>query len=191
MRIRPGLTRFASALMMLVVLAVQAPAQEAASTDSIPMSAILVVDRARMFAESAFGMASLERERLAATALEEENAGIQAKLVAEEQELTVLRQTLSATDFSARATAFDEKVERIRAEQDAKARDLVRIRDEDGKAFQRAALPVLGEMMAALGAQVLLDKSAVILSLSTVDVTDEAIARVDAALGAGVAPVAP
>ncbi len=191
MHVRPGLTRFASALMMLGLLSGQAPAQDAVSADAVPVAAILVVDRARLFAESAFGMASFERERLAATALEEENAGIQAKLVAEEQELTVLRQTLSAADFSARATAFDEKVERIRAEQDAKARDLARIRDEDGKAFQRAALPVLGEMMAALGAQVLLDKSAVILSLSTVDVTDEAIARVDAALGTGVAPVAP
>lgn len=186
MRVAACLTRLLSALPLLMLLALQAPAQDVASDGAVAQ--ILVVDRARMFAESAFGKASLERERIAATALEDENAGIQAELVAEEQDLTKLRQTLSAADFSARATAFDAKVERIRAEQDAKARDLARIRDEDGKAFQRAALPILGELVAAMGAQVLLDKSAVILSLSSVDVTDEAIALVDAALGAEVAP---
>jgi Skp family chaperone for outer membrane proteins len=190
MRVGACLTRLLSALPILLLLAVQSPAQDLAPED--PVAQILVVDRARMFAESAFGKASLERERIAATALEDENAGIQAELVAEEQDLTLLRQTLSAAEFSARATAFDAKVEQIRAEQDAKARDLTRIREEDGMAFQRAALPILGELMTAMGAQVLLDRSAVILSLSSVDVTDEAIARVDAALGAGATPpVAP
>lgn len=190
MRVGACLTRCLSALPVVFLLAGQLSAQDISSADLV--SQILIVDRARMFTESAFGQASIERERIAATALETENAGIQAELVAEEQDLTVLRQTLSAAEFSARATAFDEKVERIRAEQDAKARDLARIRDDDGKAFQRAALPILGELTASLGAQVLLDKSAVILSLSLVDVTDEAIARVDAALGAGAtAPVAP
>lgn len=186
MRVGVRLTRLLSALPVLVLLAGQAPAQDTALADPVPL--ILIVDRARMFAESAFGKASFERERVAAALLEAENAGIQAKLVAEEQELTVLRQTLSATEFSARATAFDEKVERIRAEQDAKARDLARLREDDGKAFQRAAVPVLGKLMADRGAQVLLDKSMVILSLSLVDVTDAAIARVDALHGAGAIP---
>lgn len=186
MRVGAWLTRILSALPVVLLLAGQAPAQDSSSAD--PALQILIVDRARLFAESAFGKASVERERIATRALEDENAGIQAELVAEEQELTALRQTLSADEFSARAAAFDEKVERIRAEQDAKARDLAGVRDEDSKAFQRTALPVLGEIMASRGAQVLLEKSSVILSLSLVDVTDEAIAKVDAAFSAGVSP---
>jgi Skp family chaperone for outer membrane proteins len=190
MRVGAWLTRFLSALPIVMLLAGQVPAQQTDAAD--PVLQILIVDRARLFAESAFGKASVERERIATRALEDENAGIQAELVAEEQELTVLRKTLSAAEFSARAAAFDEKVERIRAEQDAKARDLAGAREEDGQAFQRAALPVLGELMAARGAQVLLDKSSVILSLNLVDVTDEAIAKVDAAFSVGVTPpVAP
>ena len=192
MRARAGgwLTRFLSALPVVFFLAGQVPAQEAITPD--PVLQVLILDRARLFAESAFGMASIERERIATRALEAENAGIQAELVAEEQELTTLRNTLSAAEFTARSAAFDEKVERLRAQQDAKARELAGAREEDNKAFQRAALPVLGELMAARGAQVLLEKSSVILSLSLVDVTDEAITKVDAAFLAGFpAPATP
>ena len=190
MRVGTFLARFLWALPVVLLVGVQSSAQDSSPVEVAPQ--ILIVDRARMFAESSFGKASFEREGVAAMALEAENAGIQAELVAEEQELTDLRKTLSAAEFSARAVAFDEKVERIRAEQDAKVSEVARIRDEDGQTFQRAALPVLGKLMADRGAQVLLDRSAVILSLSLVDVTDEAIARLDAALGAGATPpVAP
>ncbi|CAN1525461.1 Chaperone protein Skp [Paracoccaceae bacterium] len=186
MRAGGWLTRFLSALPVVLLLSGQVPAQEGNTSD--PVLQILILDRARLFEESAFGKASVERERIATRALEAENAGIQAELVAEEQELTNLRKTLSVAEFSARAAAFDEKVERIRAQQDSKARDLAGVREEDSKAFQRAALPVLGELMAARGAQVLLEKSSVILSLSLVDVTDEAIAKVDSAFLAGITP---
>ena len=79
-------------------------------------------------------------------------------------------------------------MERIRAEQDAKARDLTRARDEDRQAFFRAVVPVLGDLLVERKAVAILDKSAVILSLTAIDVTDEAIAKVDAALKPGQAP---
>ena len=149
---------------------------------------VLIVDRERLFASSAFGLASLAREEEAAKALEAENARIQAELVAEEQELTLLRKTLSAEDFAARAKAFDEKVVRIRAEQDTKARDLAAARDEDGRAFGAAIAPILGEILNDHGAVVMLDKGLVILSLSAIDVTDEAIAKADKVLNLPVEP---
>jgi Skp family chaperone for outer membrane proteins len=155
-----------------------------------PAAVILTLDQDRLFIESAFGKASLERERVATAALEAENSRIEAELVAEEQDLTTRRSTLPAEEFAALATAFDDKVERIRDAQDAKARDLTRARDNDRQAFLRAAIPVLGELLGESGAVAILDKSTVILSLSAIDVTDEAIAKVDAALGSQV-PAAP
>lgn len=159
-----------------MVLAVQgAAAQDVASS-------LLTLDQDRLFLESDFGKAVIERERQATLDLEQENRQIEAGLVAEEQALTDARATLSAEDFSARAEAFDAKVERIRTEQDAKARKLVEGREADRKAFLQVAVPVLGEILGDKGATAILDKGLVILSLSAIDITDEAISRVNTAL---------
>lgn len=163
-----------------------------AAPDVATVASVLTLDQDRLFAESAFGSASLARERAAARALEEENARIEADLIAEEQDLTTRRAALPAEEFAALATAFDEKVERIRKEQDAKARDLTRTRDEERQAFLRAVVPVLGELLGEKKAAAILDKSTVILSLTAIDITEEAIARVDAVLAEGaVVPVQP
>lgn len=155
----------------------------AAAMAQEPPVPILTLDQDRLFLESDFGRAVLERERAATSALEAENSRIEAELIAEEQDLTERRATLPAEDFATLAAAFDEKVERIRDEQDAKARDLGRAREEDRQAFLRAAVPILGEMLNEKGAVAIIDKQSLILSLSAIDVTDEAIAAVNAVLG--------
>ncbi len=146
------------------------------------MAPLLTLDQDRFFLQSDFGKAAVERERVATATLEQENKQIEAGLVAEEQALTVERKTLPPDEFAAKAEAFDQKVERIRAEQDTKARKLTETRDEDRKAFLKAAVPVLGELLGQKKATAILDKNLVILSLSAVDVTDEAISMVNAAL---------
>ena len=144
--------------------------------------AILTLDQDRLFIESAFGKAALERERAATAALEQENKRIEAELVVEEQALTDLRATLSPEEFSAKAKAFDEKVERIRTEQDAKARSLTDARETERKEFLKVAVPILGELLGERKALAIIDRNMVILSLSAIDVTDAAIAKVDAAM---------
>jgi Skp family chaperone for outer membrane proteins len=168
---------FVRVLALAVVVAAPALGQDA------PPATILTLDQERFFIESALGRASLERERAATLALEDENKRIEAELVAEEKALTELRRTLPPDEFAARAEAFDQKVERIRDEQDAKAGTLTAGREADRQAFLRVAVPVLGELLNEKGAVAIVDKQAIILSLSVIDVTDEAIARVDAAPG--------
>lgn len=143
---------------------------------------LLTLDQDRLFLESDFGKAVVERERAASAALEQENRKIEAELVAEERALTDARASLTPEDFAAKAAAFDEKVERIRAEQDAKASRLTEGRDKDRKAFLDVAVPVLGQILSDKKATAILDKNLVILSLSAVDITEEAIARVNVAL---------
>lgn len=173
----------ARALGFSAFLALAAPAiaQDAAP---VPVaSPMLMVDQERLFVESAFGRAVLARETAAAETLAAENSEIEARLVAQEQDLTERRAALSVEDFTALAEAFDAEVVRIRSEQDGKARDLTRGRESDRQEFFRAAIPALGELLVERKAVAIIDKSALILALSAIDVTDAAIAKVDAALG--------
>jgi Skp family chaperone for outer membrane proteins len=161
-----------------------------AAQEAVVASPVLVIDQNRLFVESAFGKASIARERAFVAALAEENKLIEAELEAEEQQLTAVRGVLSAAEFAARAEAFDQKVEQIRTERDSKADGLTAQRDADRNTFVQAIRPIVTELMAERQAVAILDKSTVILSLSAIDVTDEAIAKVDAAL-AGQIPAAP
>ena len=165
--------------LRMVAVALMFAGQAQAQDILVPL---LTLDQDRFFLESDFGKAAIERERAATTALEQENKRIEAELIAEEQALTEERKTLPPAEFSAKAEAFDQKVERIRSEQDAKARKLTETRDTDRKAFLQAAVPVLGELLGKKQATAILDKNQVILSLSAVDVTDEAIEMVNTAL---------
>jgi len=167
-------------LVMVAALAGPVAAQDADPTVTAPM--ILTLDQDRFFLESSIGKAAVAREKAAADALEAENSKIEAELIAEEQDLTTRRPTLPAAEFTALASAFDEKVERIRSEQDTKARALTQDRDKERQEFLRVAVPVLGEVMSEKGAIAIIDKTMIILSLSAIDITDEAIAKVDAAL---------
>lgn len=145
-------------------------------------ASILTLDQERFFVESDFGRSALERERAATVALEQENKRIEAQLVAEEQALTELRKTLPPAEFAAKADAFDAKVVRIRSEQDAKAQVLSDNRDKDRTEFLKVAVPVLGALLGEKQAVAIIDKNQVIVALSAIDITDEAIAKVNAAL---------
>lgn len=188
MRARGLLGRLAGGLGLLLLVAGLAAAQVASegAPASVPTpataDAVLILDQERLFAESDFGRASLDRERAASLALDTENRQIEDALIVEEQDLTTRRATLPADEFARLAAAFDTKVERIRSEQGAKLRDLARIREEDRKAFLRAIVPVLGELMGEKGAVAILEKSSVILSRTASDITDVAISRVNAVL---------
>jgi Skp family chaperone for outer membrane proteins len=157
-------------------------AQEAPEPAVAP---ILTLDQNRFFLESDFGRTVVDRERMATAELDQENKRIEAELVAEEKALTEQRETLSSEEFSARAAAFDEKVVRIRGEQDAKSRVLVEKRDDERKEFLRLAVPVLDEILEERKATAILDQGMVIRSLSAVDITDEAIAKLNAAVADG------
>lgn len=183
---RAGRRRSGSAGTLLAVVAAlvlggQVQSQEAVAPPSTP-APLLTLDQDRFFLESDFGRAVIERERNATAALEQENKRIEAELVAEEQALTEQRKTLSPEEFTARAEAFDQKVERIRAEQDSKARALTDARETDRQEFLKSAGPVLGELLGELKAAAILDKNLVIVSLSAIDITDEAIAKLNESL---------
>jgi hypothetical protein len=83
------------------------------------------------------------------------------------------------------ADAFDTRVEAIRAAQEAKARDLTEQADAAQAQFFERVAPILLDIVRDRNAAVLMDSRAVLLSADRVDVTETAIAAIDAALGEG------
>lgn len=148
-------------------------------------SPVLTVDSEELYARSAFGRRVAAEVTAASAELAAENRAIETELTEEEKSLTEQRPSLTPTEFRALADEFDEKVRRIRREQDAKAAALGRQREDSEAGFLRAAAPVLEELMQDAGAAVVLERRSVFLSLNVIDITEAAIARIDAAIGDG------
>ncbi len=173
-------------------LAQNEPAPLQAATPMLQSSPVLTLDQERLFLASAYGARVMREIEAASRALAAENREIEAQLEAEEKDLTNRRATLTAAGFRPLADAFDAKVVDIRRVQDEKLATLNGRRDLERQVFYQAVAPVLGDLVREAGAVAILDARAVFLSADRIDITDEAIARIDQLLGAGpIAPVVP
>lgn len=191
-----GLSRSLAALLVAALAWVPwaAAQQQPFSAPARLQSPILTVEPERLFAESAFGRRVTEELERQGADLAAENRRIETELTDEEQRLTEQRETLAPDEFRALADAFDEKVQRIRREQDGKARMLSLRNEEARRAFLAAAQPVLERLMREAGAAVILERGSIFMSAEVIDVTDQAIARIDAEIGDGLSaddPAAP
>ena len=166
-------------------LPLAAMAQDAAGPVGPAPPSILVINQDALFEQSAFGRNAQARLEAASKALVAENREIEAALEAEERDLTERRGTLPSDTFRAESEAFNVKVEGIRKAQDAKSRAITRGRDEDRQKFLQAAAPILAQLLREHGAVVVLDQSQVVLSLDRIDITAEAVQRLDAEIGTG------
>jgi Skp family chaperone for outer membrane proteins len=180
---RPGAVRHLAAALLVWALSALPSAAQLQPPEPAP--GILVVNQERLIAQSRYGRRIQAELEEVSAALAAENRSIEARLTAEELELTELRDTLPPEDFRARADAFDTRVEQIRAEQEAKARDLTEQADMAQAQFFERAGPILLGIVRERGAAVLMDSRAVLLSAERVDITEEAIAEIDATLGDG------
>lgn len=191
--LRPTALRVARALVLRALLGITAlgaalPAPALAQEVAVPKAPVLTLDQERLFTGSRFGKAVLARHQADLDALLAENRRIEAALEAEELDLTERRARLPAEEFQALATAFDAKAEDIRTAQNAKDRALTQRLDQERQRFYETAAPVLADILREAGAMAIIDKRAVVLSFDAIDMTDAAIARLDATLGDGSAP---
>jgi Skp family chaperone for outer membrane proteins len=151
----------------------------------------VTLDQEALFLNSAYGRrvtVELERDR---DALAAENRVIEAELIAEERALIDERANLPPAQFAPLARAFDDKVQRIREEQDRKGRALQSELDDHRQRFLGEIGPILTNLLRDRGAQVLLDRAAVLIAVEGVDITRAAIDAIDAKLGDGSTPVSP
>ncbi|MFV0360108.1 OmpH family outer membrane protein [Tropicimonas sp.] len=162
-----------------------APAQQAVPAQSAAPAQIVTLDQERLFAESLYGQRVLEELEAQSSELAALNLELTAQLTDEERDLTEKRKTLPPAEFRMLADAFDEKVTSMREGQDARIRILQRNRDQARTEFNARIVPVLTDLVIESGAVAILDERAVILASDRIDITDRAIARIDALLGDG------
>ena len=175
------LRRALLALILTISLVPLADAQ-------VVQSPILTIDSERLYRDSAFGQRVLREIEARTRALTEENQKLEAELEAEEQALTEQRDSLTPEEFRALADAFDARVQSIRRERDARNQENIELLDENQERFLRAALPVLEAIMRDVGAAVVLEVRSVFVSANAIDITDRAIAEINAAVGDGTTP---
>lgn len=149
------------------------------------MRAILTVDIDRLFGQSQFGQRITQDFTTAGEQLAEENRRIADALRQEELALAAQRPDMDIEVFRDEAEAFDLKTQGIRRAQDAKEAALEDAFANGRDQFLEVTRPILGELMVANGALAILDRRSVLLSLGSIDITDQAIARIDEALGDG------
>lgn len=177
-----------SATICLVAFALWPSVGVTQAGDTEVMSPILTVDRDRLFTRSSRGQAIIEALEVESQALASENRQIEAQLEAEEQDLTQQRAAMEPAAFRQLAEAFDKKVVEIREAQAEKLRELTRKREQVQQQFYQDVLPILTTIVRERGAVMVLENRVVFLSAQQVDITAEAIARIDALDDTGQAP---
>jgi Skp family chaperone for outer membrane proteins len=145
----------------------------------------VTLDDARLFGDSAWGKALLARLEADQATLAAENRAIEADLATRERELTERRPGLPAAEFRALADAFNAEVETYRAAQRAKEQAIYQAHESSRLRFRDVANQVLAEVMAERGALAILDESAIVLGFREIDITADAVARMDALVGDG------
>ncbi|WP_298499712.1 OmpH family outer membrane protein [uncultured Maritimibacter sp.] len=192
---RPTRARFLRGFVVGIALALAGgPSGVAAQSLGQLVSDVVVIDRDALFTGTAFGQRVTQELDSERAALAEETRKIETALEAEERALTEERETLTAEEFRAKANEFDERVQALRTDRDRAQAAYVQKFEGAQRDFYTRVGPVIGSLMTERGAVVVLDKRMVLLSSAAVDVTEEAIARIDEVLGdgsSGTVPEAP
>lgn len=164
-------------------LSALAPDAGRAQDIGVVQSDVLVIDPDRLLEETRLGQAMLAEFKERREALIEKNHGIEQALEKEERELTKLRDRKTPEEFRKLADAFDEKVQKIRSENERAVEDIERYRESIPVRFLQEVEPVLKGLLDNANGAVIVDKRSVMLSADVVDITEPAIVRIDEQIG--------
>lgn len=149
------------------------------------MPVMVIVDQEALYRQSLWGLRAQAELAAQSRQVAADNDRAFANLVADEDALTAARARLSPGEFRVRATEFDERVMAIRRERDQAREALSDMAERDRALFFQAAAPVLGRVMLARGALIMLDQRMVLIADDRIDVTADSIAALNSELGDG------
>jgi outer membrane protein len=161
-----------------------APAQPAgtAASSAVQSPRIIVIDRQQLLQRSAAGKDIFTQTQTLSkqleTQLRTEETALQGEAVQLQQQLAILAADVRAQrekDFTAKQQAFQGRVQQRQAQIQASFNAAAR-------QVEVALDPILQAIMRERGANMVLDRSAVIVATSDVDVTPLALQRLDRAL---------
>lgn len=171
------------ALIWALIVATAAGAQEEPTPpDAEPALSVLVVNTERILRESEAGRSIGDQADALRTALRSELDIRLATLRAEERELAELREELERDLFDERAAAFEEKVRALRRDQQDDGARLQRALSAAHGALKEQLSPIMFAIMAERRAVVVIEAKDAPFYATSVDVTAEAIKRLDAAV---------
>jgi len=148
------------------------------TTDSgefLPFSTLLTIEQEQLYHRSQLGIALEAMLTAERTKLQSENQAIFNDLSTEEAKLVTLRAETTPEAFSILASAFDDKVQMIRAQQDQKLRDLVRQREDMQQRFMNLVVPLAAQTARARGGLAVIERGSVFLAVQDIDITADAI----------------
>lgn len=183
--LRPAILRLTAAVLLAAALL---PSLASAQSADPTLTSVVTLDPDRLFRDSSFGRAVLADIEAKQLALIEENRALVQALETEERQLTEKRAVMTPAAFAPLGLAFDQKAESIRKAQAEKERALADLSTVERQRFLDAATPVLRALMRDRGAQAIIDRRVIILDASNIDITGEAVRRMDVEFPARVAP---
>lgn len=143
------------------------------------------IDEERLFRESRFGLRVAQEIGAASRELEAENDRLLAELTSREADLTAQRAEMSVEQFRAAAAAFDAYAEDARRSQAEKRQRLAQFEEAERRRFFASSEPVLQNVLEQVGGDILIDARAVLIARPGVDMTDDVLAAMDAAIDDG------
>lgn len=158
------------------------PMQGAAQDATKP---VLTIDWVTFLRETQYGRRLAAEFQAEKDALQAEWDRIELELSQEEEELVRQRDLVTPEQFRALSKAFDQKVVAVRREQRERRAELPEKEMAYSRALLQAAGPILFELVQQNGASVLIDKRNVLVDLSSVDITRQAIQEMDQRIGDG------
>lgn len=141
---------------------------------------VLVVDMQRIQRDAAAAK-SVRAQSAAMRDKLKETVGERARAISrEETELAELRERMNAAEFRVRVREFEERVFANRNFAQQESAKLQAVLAQASTRLRREIAPILAQLLRERGAQLMLDKSQVLLNADTLDVTDEVLKRLDA-----------
>ncbi len=172
-------------ILFVFLLTIAAAIGGGATAQDAPSSSVLTVDLDRIVRESDYGQRVNGMFQADSLDLQAQAKQIENELIAEEQALVQKRATVSAEEFKVLSQTFDEKVVGVRQDQANKQSDLQQRQRDAERALLETIAPILYEIVRDRGASVLIDRRNIILDLSSVDITDDAIVKLNEQIGDG------
>jgi outer membrane protein len=174
-------TGFAASLAALSLLA--APAAFAADATTV-----VALDRARLVAQSAAGKSiQTQLQAIGKTVdaeLEPEAKGLEAELTAIQtlgKGLT-MEQLQGRTDIKTRVESLNKRKNAFDLKRQKRTQEVIATQNKADEDFEKAAQPILSQIIKERGAQLVVDLREVVFVDPKIDITQDAITKMDAAV---------
>jgi len=169
---------FVAALLLAFAPLAAAPALAQAG-------AVMVVDSQTILSQSAAGRDMNQRLQTIANQMQAEIQPEQTWLQGEEQALGQATQNQTPdqiranTQLAQRIEAYNRRFDTFRQRQVTLTRDLQFTRQQAIREFNNAITPVVNEVMAARGAQIVVDRGSILHRADSADATQDVLTRLD------------